>query len=92
MSSTPAKKSAGDARYVSQDPFIHGNQRCPIQTRLQSVLGVCSSYVERNYMFRIYARFPLVTVNSLYIFLPQFTFNCCLLFYSLLHDLDVVNQ
>ena len=38
MSSTPAK-SAGDARYASQDPFI---QRCPIQSRLQSVLGVHS--------------------------------------------------
>ena len=25
-------KSAGDARYASQDPFIHGNQRCPTQS------------------------------------------------------------
>ena len=47
MSSTPAK-SAGDARHASQDPFIHGNQRCPIQSRLQSVLGVRSFYVESN--------------------------------------------
>ena len=37
MSSTPAK-SAGDARYVSQDPF----SCCPIQSRLQFVLGVRS--------------------------------------------------
>ena len=42
MSSAPAKTSAGDARYASQD------QRCPIQSRLQSVLGVRFSYVERN--------------------------------------------
>ena len=43
MSFTPAK-SAGDARYVSQDPFI-----CfPIQSRLQSVLGVPSFYLKRN--------------------------------------------
>ena len=43
MSSAPAK-SAGDARYASQDPFIHGfMQCCPIQSRLQSVLGVLSS-------------------------------------------------
>ena len=47
MSSAPAKTSAGDARSIH--PSIHGNQRCPIQTRLQSVLGVVrSSYVERN--------------------------------------------
>ena len=43
MSHAPAK-SAGDARYASQDPFI----RCIIQSRLQSVLGVRSFYVERN--------------------------------------------
>ena len=48
MSSAPAKKSAGDARYASQDPFIHSLIDCPIQSRLQSVLGVRSSYVERN--------------------------------------------
>ena len=35
MSSAPAK-STGDARYASQDPFIH----YPFQSRLQSVLGV----------------------------------------------------
>ena len=30
-------------------PRIHSfNQRCPIQSRLQSVLGVRSFYVERN--------------------------------------------
>ena len=39
MSSAPAK-SAGDARYA---PKIHSfNQRCSIQSRLQSVLGMCS--------------------------------------------------
>ena len=37
MSSAPAK-SAGDARYVSQDPFI---QYCPIKSGLQSVLEEC---------------------------------------------------
>ena len=47
MSSAPAK-SAGDARNAYQDPFIHGNQCCAIQSRLQSVLGVRSFYVERN--------------------------------------------
>ena len=45
MSSAPAKY-AGDARYASQDSFI---QCCPIQSRLLSVLGVRSFYVERNY-------------------------------------------
>ena len=44
MSSAPAK-SAKDARYPYQDPFI---PRCPIQSRLQSVLGVRSFHVERN--------------------------------------------
>ena len=44
MSSTPAK-SAEDARYASQDPFI---QCCLIQSRLQSVLRVHSFYVERK--------------------------------------------
>ena len=52
MSSAPAKKSAGDARHASQDPSIRGNQRCPIESRLQSVLGVRSSYVERNNTIR----------------------------------------
>ena len=44
MMSSALAKSAGDARYASQDPFIH----CPIQSRLQSVLEVRSLYVERN--------------------------------------------
>ena len=44
MSSAPAKP-VGDARYASQEPII---QRCPIQSRLQSVLRVRSYYVERN--------------------------------------------
>ena len=43
MSSAPAK-SVGDARYTSQDPFIH----YPIQSRLQSVLGVRSFYIKCN--------------------------------------------
>ena len=47
MSFTPAK-SAGDARYTSQELFIHSLIDCPIQSRLQSVLGVRSLYVERN--------------------------------------------
>ena len=45
MLSAPAKNPAGmpDAR-----PFIHlNNQRCPIQSQLQSLLGVGSFYVER---------------------------------------------
>ena len=43
MSSTHAK-SVGDARYTTQDSFIHRYiQGCPIQSRLQSVLGVHSS-------------------------------------------------
>ena len=42
-------KSAGDAR-PKIHPFVHayGNQRRPIQSRLQSVLGVRSSCVERK--------------------------------------------
>ena len=47
MSSAPAK-SAGGSRYATQDPFIHSNQHCPIQSRLQSVLGACSFYIECN--------------------------------------------
>ena len=47
MPSTPAN-STEDARYASQDVFILGNQRCPIQSRPQSVLGARSFYVERN--------------------------------------------
>ena len=45
MMSSASAKSAGDARYASQDPFI---QRCPLQSRFQSALGVRSLYVERN--------------------------------------------
>ena len=56
MSSAPAK-SAGDVRYVSQDPFID----CPIQSRLQSVLGVCS--IERNYT----CNFLLKLLTTVYI-------------------------
>ena len=46
MSAAPAK-SAGDARYASQDPLID----CPIQSRLQTQVGVRSFYAERNYLF-----------------------------------------
>ena len=36
--SAPAKESAGDAKYTSQDPSIlSGNQHCPIQSQLKSV-------------------------------------------------------
>ena len=49
MSSAPAK-SAGDARYASQDPFILLWIDFLIQSRLQSVLGVRSFYVEHNNM------------------------------------------
>ena len=52
MSSVPTK-SAGDARYASQDPLIESlNQRCFIQSRLQSVLGVRSFYVERTKLIK----------------------------------------
>ena len=52
MSSTPAE-SVEDARYTSQDSFIHAcNQCCPIQSRLLSVLGVRSFYV--NAFFKKY--------------------------------------
>ena len=61
MSSTPAK-SVGAARCASQDPFI---QCCPIQSRLQSVLGVRSCYVEHNKIF-IYRRpNPLIAHGAL---------------------------
>ena len=46
MSSAPAK-SAGETRYTSQDidiPFID----FPLQSRLQSALGVHSFYIEQN--------------------------------------------
>ena len=49
MSSTPAK-SAEYARYASQDPFID----CPIQSRLQTQLGVCSFYVKRLAMIGLF--------------------------------------
>ena len=42
MSSAPAK-SAGGARYR-----LHSVVDCPIQSRLKSVIGVRSFYVERN--------------------------------------------
>ena len=49
MSSAPAK-SAGDARYTSQDPFIQSTLSHKIPTPIcQSVLGVRSFYIERNY-------------------------------------------
>ena len=53
MSSAPAK-SAGDARYTSQDPFIH----YPIQSRSQSVLGVGSFYVKCNHIQSSHKRPP----------------------------------
>ena len=38
-----------NARYTFQDPSIRWiNEHCPIQSRLQFVLGVRSSYVEHN--------------------------------------------
>ena len=51
MSSAP-EKSAGDARYATQDPFIHRL----IQSRIQFVLGVRSFYVERRtWLMALYA-------------------------------------
>ena len=47
MSSALAK-SAGNATYASQDPFIHGNQYCPKESLLLSVLEVRSFYVNCN--------------------------------------------
>ena len=46
MMSSASAKSAGDARYAC--PKIHSFVDCPIQSRLQTQLGVCSFYVERN--------------------------------------------
>ena len=47
LSSAPAKQLRGCQIRVPRS--LHSlNQRCPIQSRLQSVLGVGSSYVERN--------------------------------------------
>ena len=63
MSFAP-EKSAGDARYASQDPFIHhGNQHCPIQSPLESVIR--SAFfrfdVERN---DLYTRLLLTEYNT----------------------------
>ena len=54
MSSAP-KKSAGDARYTSQDPFIQPLNVVPYNLdRLQSVVRVRSFYVERKkYIFKL---------------------------------------
>ena len=49
MMSSALAKSAEDARYASQDPFIHSLIDCPIQFRLQTQLGVCSFYVKHKY-------------------------------------------
>ena len=50
MMSSALAKSAGDARYASQDSFID----CPIQSRLQSVLGVRSFCAERNNIWNMF--------------------------------------
>ena len=50
MMSSARAKSAGDARYASQDPFIQ-SERYPIQSRLQSVLEVRSFFIARNELF-----------------------------------------
>ena len=48
----PAKKSAEDARYMSQGPSLHSHNRCcPIQSWIQSILGVHFSYVKRKKYF-----------------------------------------
>ena len=57
----PCKKLCGGCQVRiprSIHPFIHisVNQRCPIQFRLKSVLGVHFSYVERN-KFEIFPEF-----------------------------------
>ena len=46
MSSTPG--GGGRSRYMSQNPFIYGNQRCPIQSRLQSVID-CKKQLYMHY-------------------------------------------
>ena len=46
MSSAPAKSSGMPDTRPKIQSF---NQRCPIQSRLQSVLGMRPFYVERNY-------------------------------------------
>ena len=49
MMSSASAKSAGDPRSV----------HCPIQSRLQSVLGVRSYYVERNKFLSFFFSFVL---------------------------------
>ena len=36
MMSSAHARSAGDARYASQDPFIRWSIECPLQSRLQT--------------------------------------------------------
>ena len=56
MSSAPAK-SAGDARYAFQDPFIIPSfVHCPLQSRLQTQLGV-RSFLRRTQLTHIFVCF-----------------------------------
>ena len=51
-------------------PSMHGNQHCPIQSPLKSVLGVRSSYVECKYAFPL-----LRKCFSLHKHMPQCKFS-----------------
>ena len=65
MSSAPAKKYAGDARCASQDP---STQRCLLQSRLKSALGVRSSYVEsKKSNFMLEKRFFVKYLSSFHL-------------------------
>ena len=50
---------------VSEDPSIHGNQCCPIQSRPHSVLGVPSSYVERSYFCFAAVNHTIITIVTM---------------------------
>ena len=49
-------KSAGDARFATQVPFLY----CPIQSRLQSVLAVRSFFLERTYKVFLRLKFAVL--------------------------------
>ena len=56
MSSAPAKSAGGEQIHVPRSSHSL-NQRCPIQSRLQSVLGEHSYYDKRNYTLHIQSWF-----------------------------------
>ena len=64
MMTSALTKSADDASYVSQDLFIHLLIDCPIQSRLQTQLGVCSFYVEHKYHKEKHSRSVKTKLNK----------------------------